>query len=186
MQAMQEYEVTAQGNTYFLDKPFFVLATQNPVEQAGTYPLPEAQLDRFMFKVLIDYLPEEQEIKVVDNTTRVLSDEETLAWLETVLEETPPEQSIIVAAHKPVATVEKWAYHSWDLERGRRCRIPARHENAHRAQGEDRRFDQNEPLGEVQLTELRSARRGDLKIEVTFMINIKVKTDISFCVLSIC
>jgi 3',5'-cyclic AMP phosphodiesterase CpdA len=53
---------------------------------------------------------------LIDNTTRVLTDAETLAWLKTVLEETPPELSIIVAAHKPVATVEKWAYHSWDLE----------------------------------------------------------------------
>ncbi len=55
LQAMQEHEVTAAGQTYKLDEPFFVLATQNPIEQEGTYPLPEAQLDRFMFNVFVDY-----------------------------------------------------------------------------------------------------------------------------------
>ena len=72
LEAMEEQQVTTAGMTYQLDRPFFVLATQNPIELEGTYPLPEAQLDRFMFKVLIDYLPEAQEIKVVDNTTRVI------------------------------------------------------------------------------------------------------------------
>ena len=72
LEAMEEQQVTTAGMTYQLDRPFFVLATQNPIELEGTYPLPEAQLDRFMFKVLIDYLPEEQEINVVDNTTRVI------------------------------------------------------------------------------------------------------------------
>ena len=71
LEAMEEQQVTTAGVTNELDKPFFVLATQNPIELEGTYPLPEAQLDRFMFKILIDYLPEEQEIKVVNNTTRV-------------------------------------------------------------------------------------------------------------------
>ena len=52
---MQEYNVTASGTTYHLDPPFFVLATQNPIEQEGTYPLPEAQLDRFMFNIWVDY-----------------------------------------------------------------------------------------------------------------------------------
>ena len=69
---------------------------------------------------------------LVDNTTRVLSDEETLAWLETVLEETPAELSIIVAAHKPVATVEKWAYHSWNLDPSRTFSdLMTRHEVEH-------------------------------------------------------
>ena len=72
LEAMEEQQVTTAGVTYELDQPFFVLATQNPIELEGTYPLPEAQLDRFMFKIVIDYLPEEQEIKVVDNTTRVI------------------------------------------------------------------------------------------------------------------
>ncbi len=72
LEAMEEEQVTTAGTTYELDQPFFVLATQNPIELEGTYPLPEAQLDRFMFKILIDYLPEEQEIDVVNRTTRVV------------------------------------------------------------------------------------------------------------------
>ena len=67
LQAMQEKKITASGNTYDLDKPFFVLATQNPIEQEGTYPLPEAQLDRFMFNLLINYPSRDEELKVVKN-----------------------------------------------------------------------------------------------------------------------
>ncbi len=69
LEAMQERRVTVQGRTYELDKPFFVFATQNPIELEGTYPLPEAQLDRFMLEVMLDYLPEEDEIAVVKATT---------------------------------------------------------------------------------------------------------------------
>lgn len=69
LQAMQEYEVTAQGNTHPIEKPFFVLATQNPIEQEGTYPLPEAQLDRFMLNVIISYPDIEDEMEVVRRTT---------------------------------------------------------------------------------------------------------------------
>ena len=69
LEAMQEHQVTVAGQRYVLDEPFFVLATQNPIEMEGTYPLPEAQLDRFMFNVLIDYLPEEDEVAVVKQTT---------------------------------------------------------------------------------------------------------------------
>ncbi|HEX6790365.1 MAG TPA: MoxR family ATPase [Candidatus Krumholzibacteria bacterium] len=69
LQAMQEKKVTAGGATYELDLPFFVLATQNPIEQEGTYPLPEAQLDRFMFNVQVDYPTEEEEIRIVESTT---------------------------------------------------------------------------------------------------------------------
>jgi MoxR-like ATPase len=69
LQAMQEYRVTAGGRTYDLDLPFFVLATQNPIEQEGTYPLPEAQLDRFMFHIGIDYPSFDEEIAVVENST---------------------------------------------------------------------------------------------------------------------
>jgi MoxR-like ATPase len=72
LEAMEEQQVTTAGVTYALEKPFFVLATQNPIELEGTYPLPEAQLDRFMLKILIDYLPEEQEVDVVNLTTRVV------------------------------------------------------------------------------------------------------------------
>ena len=92
LEAMQERSVTAAGNTYRLDDPFFVLATQNPIEQEGTYPLPEAQLDRFMFSVLLDYPSFEEELLVVRNTTSdrmvdlsiVLSAEEILFFQELV------------------------------------------------------------------------------------------------------
>ena len=69
LEAMQERSVTNAGTRYVLDKPFFVLATQNPIEQEGTYPLPEAQLDRFMFNVLLDYPSYEEELQIVRQTT---------------------------------------------------------------------------------------------------------------------
>jgi MoxR-like ATPase len=69
LEAMQEHRVTAAGNTYKLDEPFFVLATQNPIEQEGTYPLPEAQLDRFMFNLWLDYPSLSEEIEVIKSTT---------------------------------------------------------------------------------------------------------------------
>ena len=75
LEAMQEYTVTASGRTYPLDRPFFVLATQNPIELEGTYPLPEAQLDRFMFNIVINYLKEDDEVMVVTKTTG--TDEQT-------------------------------------------------------------------------------------------------------------
>ena len=71
LEAMQEFSATVHGVTYKLDKPFFVLATQNPIELEGTYPLPEAQLDRFMFNIIMDYLSEEEEIQVVQSTTGI-------------------------------------------------------------------------------------------------------------------
>ena len=69
LEAMQEYHVTAAGRTYHLERPFFVLATQNPIELEGTYPLPEAQLDRFMFNIVMSYLTEDDEVRVVTQTT---------------------------------------------------------------------------------------------------------------------
>ncbi len=69
LEAMQEYHVTAAGHTYPLERPFFVLATQNPIELEGTYPLPEAQLDRFLFNVVMTYLSEDDEVQVVTETT---------------------------------------------------------------------------------------------------------------------
>ena len=69
LEAMQEHRVTVQGKTYKLEEPFFVFATQNPIELEGTYPLPEAQLDRFMFEIVIEHMSEENEIKVVQSTT---------------------------------------------------------------------------------------------------------------------
>jgi len=92
LEAMQEKQVTAAGRRYPLDAPFFVLATQNPIEMEGTYPLPEAQLDRFMLNVVINYLPEDDEITVVERTTSVkpepiqaiFSGEDVLAFHEVV------------------------------------------------------------------------------------------------------
>ena len=75
LEAMQEHRVTIQGRTYTLDEPFFVFATQNPIELEGTYPLPEAQLDRFMFEIVIDYLDENQEVEVVQTTTSIAGEE---------------------------------------------------------------------------------------------------------------
>jgi MoxR-like ATPase len=90
LEAMQEHHVTAYGRTYPLEEPFFVLATQNPIELEGTYPLPEAQLDRFMFNIVISYLTEDDEVAVVTQTTaaskpapqRVLSGEDILEFQE--------------------------------------------------------------------------------------------------------
>jgi MoxR-like ATPase len=86
LQAMQEYEITSAGKTYPLEKPFFVLATQNPIEQEGTYPLPEAQLDRFMLSLILEYPTYEEEVDIVRKTTvdeditpeKILSKEEIL------------------------------------------------------------------------------------------------------------
>jgi MoxR-like ATPase len=88
LEAMQEYHVTAVGRTYQLDRPFFVLATQNPIELEGTYPLPEAQLDRFMFNVVMTYLSQEDEVRVATETTgieerrpeRILSGQDILSF----------------------------------------------------------------------------------------------------------
>jgi MoxR-like ATPase len=71
LEAMQEHRVTVQGRTYTLEEPFFVFATQNPIELEGTYPLPEAQLDRFMFNIIIEYSNEAEELEIVRTTTRL-------------------------------------------------------------------------------------------------------------------
>jgi len=75
LEAMQEHRVTTAGQTYILEEPFFVLATQNPIEQEGTYPLPEAQLDRFMFNIKIDYPNHEEEVAIVKSTTSGIDNE---------------------------------------------------------------------------------------------------------------
>ena len=75
LEAMQEHKVTTAGQTYILEEPFFVLATQNPIEQEGTYPLPEAQLDRFMFNIKIDYPNDEEEMAIVKSTTSGIDNE---------------------------------------------------------------------------------------------------------------
>jgi MoxR-like ATPase len=86
LEAMQELSCTVRGNTYILPKPFFVLATQNPIELEGTYPLPEAQLDRFLFNTILDYLTAEEEMQVVDLTTTThISQADTITTAEEIL-----------------------------------------------------------------------------------------------------
>ncbi len=102
LEAMQEHQVTAGGKRHPLPEPFFVLATQNPIEQEGTYPLPEAQLDRFMFEVYVDYPTEDEEFEIVRQTTadlrpsveRVLSRDE-MATLQTIVRRIPVADHII-------------------------------------------------------------------------------------------
>jgi MoxR-like ATPase len=111
LEAMQEGNVTVQGVTYPLPKPFFVLATQNPIEMEGTYPLPEAQLDRFMFNVRIGYLPVEDEIRVVKMTTspqdlsftRVMSAEEILGF-QRLVRKVPASETVLRYAVQLVNT----------------------------------------------------------------------------------
>ncbi len=102
LEAMQERHVTVRGTTYDLDAPFFVLATQNPIELEGTYPLPEAQLDRFMFNIVIDYLNEDDEVVVVEKTTaeigeqveKVVSGEDILRYQQLV-RKIPADQEVV-------------------------------------------------------------------------------------------
>ncbi len=125
LEAMQEFEVTYAGKTYSLDRPFFILATQNPIEQAGTYPLPEAQLDRFLLYVKIGYPTEQEEIRVLSSTTGgarpavdpVLGGTEITALQGLVREVTISEElveytSMIVRATRPETTltgyVKEW------------------------------------------------------------------------------
>jgi MoxR-like ATPase len=96
LEAMQEHRVTAGGHTYALDEPFFVLATQNPIEQEGTYPLPEAQLDRFMFMVRVDYPSLEEEMEILRRTTSTVQQQvgavmsaEEIIWLQEFLRDFP-------------------------------------------------------------------------------------------------
>ncbi|HQF41716.1 MAG TPA: AAA family ATPase, partial [Ignavibacteriaceae bacterium] len=107
LEAMQEHKVTAAGKTYQLPEPFFVLATQNPIEQEGTYPLPEAQLDRFMFNLWLDYPSSEEEVKVVQTTTsqykaqlnKIVTGQEIINYQELVLK-VPVAQNVIEFAVK--------------------------------------------------------------------------------------
>ena len=110
LEAMQERSVTAGGNHYDLDKPFFVLATQNPIEQEGTYPLPEAQLDRFMFNLQVDYPSFDEEVEIVMNTTsninntvsEVLSSSEILK-IQNLIRQIPVADNVVEYAVKLVA-----------------------------------------------------------------------------------
>ena len=102
LQAMQEHEVTAGGQTHKLDLPFFVLATQNPIEQEGTYPLPEAQLDRFMFNIKVGYPSFEEEMEIVERTTKPLTgspqpvlDAETILRYQQLVRRVPAASHVI-------------------------------------------------------------------------------------------
>jgi len=110
LEAMQERSVTAAGVQHALDKPFFVLATQNPIEQEGTYPLPEAQLDRFMFNVVLDYPSYEEELEVIKNTTsdkkvvldKILNAEQILHY-QNLIRKIPVADNVMEYAVKLVA-----------------------------------------------------------------------------------
>lgn len=105
LEGMQEYHVTTAGNTYSLDLPFFVLATQNPIEQEGTYPLPEAQLDRFMFNLWLDYPAFEEEKAIVSQTTAVETEKiqavlskEQILELQQLVREVPVPDNVLDTA----------------------------------------------------------------------------------------
>ena len=102
LQAMQEYEVTSAGNTYKLDLPFFVMATQNPIEQEGTYPLPEAQLDRFMLSINVGYPSRAEEREIVMATTQVARKEiqpvlqgRDILWIQQLVRQVPASQHMV-------------------------------------------------------------------------------------------
>ncbi len=107
LQAMQEHEVTAAGTTYHLPEPFFVLSTQNPIEQEGTYPLPEAQLDRFMFELRVEYPSAAEEEEIVEQTTgedlqtitTVLSGEDLIEMQQLVRRIPAPKTVVLAAVH---------------------------------------------------------------------------------------
>jgi MoxR-like ATPase len=126
LEAMQEYHVTAAGRTYQLERPFFVLATQNPIELEGTYPLPEAQLDRFMFNVVMSYLAEDDEVQVVTATTsvaepvveRVLGGPDILRFQQVVRQVLVSDEVAryavrLVAASRPVESVGPEFVRKW-------------------------------------------------------------------------
>ena len=102
LQAMQEHEVTAGGETFRLNEPFFVLATQNPIEQEGTYPLPEAQLDRFMFSLWMDYPTKEEEAKIIQTTTadyspdiQTILKKDQIHNLQTLIRKVPVSENVV-------------------------------------------------------------------------------------------
>ena len=114
LEAMQEQSVTAAGTTYILPKPFFVLATQNPIEQEGTYPLPEAQLDRFMFNIWVDYPSYIEELAIVRATTednkteinQVLSEEQIIEY-QNLISKIPVSDNVLEYAVKLVGKTRK-------------------------------------------------------------------------------
>lgn len=102
LEAMQEYRITAAGQTFQLEPPFFVLATQNPIEQEGTYPLPEAQLDRFMFNLWLDYPSSDEEVRIVQTTTseyapvvKKVVDRSDILYFQDLLRRVPVSDSVV-------------------------------------------------------------------------------------------
>jgi MoxR-like ATPase len=122
LEAMQEHQVTVQGKTYPLDEPFFVFATQNPIELEGTYPLPEAQLDRFMFEIVIDYLSEQDELEVVRQTTSVREvnfefamNAENIRAFQKLVRQVPVSQAVMQYALSLVRSSRPGAEHGLDF-----------------------------------------------------------------------
>lgn len=121
LEAMQEKKVTVGGTSYPLPQPFFVLATQNPIEQEGTYPLPEAQLDRFMFNVRLDYPSFEEEVQIVKQTTvnqtatvqKILNAEDIIAFQEVIRNMPVPDNVVEYAVRLVASTRENNKYISW-------------------------------------------------------------------------
>jgi len=121
LEAMQERAITAAGVHYELEKPFFVMATQNPIEQEGTYPLPEAQLDRFMFNIWVDYPSFEEELQIVRNTTsdyskqpeKVLSAQE-INYFQELIRKVPVNDNVLQYAVKLVAKTRKNSEYATD------------------------------------------------------------------------
>lgn len=116
LESMQEHRVTAAGHTYVLPEPFFVLATQNPIEQEGTYPLPEAQLDRFMFNLWVDYPSFEEEVEIVKRTTAgpgemptPVIDAESLVRAQELVRRVPVPDNVVEYAVKLVTTTRAGA-----------------------------------------------------------------------------
>jgi MoxR-like ATPase len=122
LEAMQERQVTAAGKKYMLDNPFFVLATQNPIEQEGTYPLPEAQLDRFMFNVWLDYPKFAEELQVVKRTTsdkkitlnKILNAEE-IVFFQELIRKIPVADNVVEYAVKLVHKTRLNSEHSTEV-----------------------------------------------------------------------
>jgi MoxR-like ATPase len=129
LEAMQERSVTVSGKNYLLDNPFFVLATQNPIEQEGTYPLPEAQLDRFMFNIMVKYPTFEEELSIVNETTgsisktieNVISADE-IVFFQNLVRKAPIASNVVEYAvnlssktrpKEPLATEDVKKYISW-------------------------------------------------------------------------
>ncbi|HEX8546927.1 MAG TPA: MoxR family ATPase [Cytophagaceae bacterium] len=122
LESMQEYSVTIGGQNYKLDKPFFVLATQNPIEQEGTYPLPEAQLDRFMFSLTLDYPSFDSEVQIVKNTTSSYSNppsaiitSEQIIQFQQLVRRVPVADNVIEYAVKLVHKTRSTSDHASDL-----------------------------------------------------------------------